>query len=163
MEPERLDEGRLERALSWFEEQHDYYVRHARRSKFFYGAAQAIAVVLAGITPVLVVIEELPVAVRGLPAAIAAMALALSNLFQWRENWLRFTQTAGALERERLWLDTRTGPYAAVEGGATRLERFVERASMIVASEYAGWQEMLLSRASETEIPKPLLRHEEAP
>ena len=105
---------RQQQALNWFDGQFKWYARHAKKARRAYTAAQGAAIVLSAVTPVIVVVESLPVAVRGIPAVIATIALAASNLFAWRENWARYTQTAGALERERLWFDTRTGPYAGV-------------------------------------------------
>jgi hypothetical protein len=138
---------RQQQALDWFHGQLDWYARNAKKSRWAYTAAQSAAIVLSAITPVIVVVESIPLATRGVPAVIATIALAASNLFGWRENWARNIQTAGALERERLWFDTQTGPYAGVEDANTRFEQYVATASATVTAEYGQWQAELLRRA----------------
>jgi hypothetical protein len=138
---------RQQQALDWFRGQLDWYARNAKKSRWAYTAAQSAAIVLSAVTPVIVVVESIPVAVRGVPAVIATIALAASNLFGWRENWARHIQTAGALERERLWFDTRTGPYAGIEDANGRFAQYVATASAIVTAEYGQWQTELLHRS----------------
>jgi hypothetical protein len=138
---------RQQQALDWFQSQLNWYARNAKKSRWAYTAAQSAAIVLSAVTPVIVVVQSIPVAVRGVPAVIATIALAASNLFGWRENWARHIQTAGALERERLWFDTRTGPYAGSADANARFAQYVAAASAIVTAEYGQWQSELLHRA----------------
>jgi hypothetical protein len=138
---------RQQHALEWFDGQYQWYAWNAKKSRWAYTAAQGAAIVFSAVTPVIVVVGSIPVVLRGVPAVLATIALAASNLFGWRENWARCIQTAGALERERLWFDTRSGPYAGVDDANSRFAQYVISASAIVTAEYGQWQAELFRRS----------------
>jgi Protein of unknown function (DUF4231) len=143
-------EDRLRVAWGWVQQERDWYAKHGARSRNWFAALQIAAIVLAALTPVLVAWDGLPAALQALPAALAAIMIGASAVFAWRENWVRFKQTAAALEREQLLFATQTQPY---EQGGDRdklVAQLVENTSRIVSREYTMWGEAVSQHTSES-------------
>lgn len=86
-----------------------WYTEEGRRQRRAFQTFQAAAILLSGITPILILV--LPPTLDGwaaLPAALASIAVGLSGIFQWKENYIRFAYTGEALKSERIKFVTRT-------------------------------------------------------
>lgn len=141
-------DDRLRIAWEWVQQERDWYAKHGARSRNWFGGVQIAAIALSGLTPVLVVWDGLPAALQALPAALAAIMLGASAVLAWRENWVRFKQTAAALEREQLLFATQTRPYDGDGDRDKLVARFVENTTRIVSGEYASWGEAVSAQSS---------------
>ena len=136
--------ARRAKALERCAQQVEWYERHARIASRSFTVFQAAAIVLGALTPVLILVTNLPKAVQALPAALASIAAGLVAMFRWLENRTRFSYTAEALKSERLKFETRTTPsYATSLADERALENFVARIEEISLREVAEWRSQL--------------------
>ena len=95
---------------------------------------------LSTLTPVLILVTELPPWAKALPAALAAIAATLSNIFHWQENWVRRASTLQALEVELVRYETRTSSaYDVNLDDHTALNHFVENMTGLNLNEVSNW------------------------
>jgi hypothetical protein len=134
-------DGRRELALRRADEQIDWYESHSARQWQAFSVFQTAAVVLGGLTPVLILWSGLPKAVQALPAALAAVAAGLVGIFRWPHNKTRYSFTAEALKSERVKFATRTTSlYGRDRTDEEALDSFVARIEDIAMSEVAEWR-----------------------
>lgn len=131
----------------------EWYESNARNARLLYRGFQSAALILSALTPVLILWTQLPTALQALPAAIAAIATGLSNMFAWRENWLRFQTAAEFLKSERTRFETRTtAEYRHDLSAQQALENFVNRIEGITLGETGQWHNR--ARATGTHTPE---------
>ena len=127
-----------------YQDQVDWYDRKAATSQTVYHRMQWAIIILAAVTPVLVVFvldRELPTALSHLPAvtsaAVAILTAALKT-FKYQENWISYRSTCEALRREKHLFDADLNDYRA---GSDKERRsvFVERVEDLLASENTAW------------------------
>ncbi len=118
-----------------------WYTKYARQSNVLYSSFTSAAVILAGLTPVLILIDELPKALQALPAALAAIAGGVAAVFGWHGDWLRYAATREALMHEAALLETRTGPYGPDVAEEERLASFMAAVEGLVLSETGAWKQ----------------------
>jgi Protein of unknown function (DUF4231) len=130
--------------LERWKRQKNWYEHHAYRNRVLHNASQATAVILSGITPVLVAWTELPTPLKALPPAIAAIAAGLNGVFHWQRNYVRFQWTAEELKSEQFSYSTRTKHYPdrSVEDA---LKYFAERIEGIALTETSDWAQAALT------------------
>jgi hypothetical protein len=138
-------------ALRRCDEQIDWYSRHSARAWLWFAVVQSAAVVLAAMTPVLILWSALPKAVQALPAALAAVAAGLAGTFRWLQDKSRWAYAAEALKSERVRYDTRTPPdYGPDLTDEEALAAFVRRIEAISMAEVSEWRsELTRAPASE--------------
>jgi len=134
---------RYEHILHWYD-----FIKNRNR-RYFY-TFQTGAIVLAAMTPVLILVNGSPKWLQALPAAAASIASALLGTFHWRENFLRFANTAEALRSEKVRYDARVGKlYGGSVDDAAAFDTFVQRMEEIVSSETMEWRTAYTSGTSE--------------
>ena len=140
--PETSDaDARRAFALARAEEQIAWYEAHSSRQWWTFAVFQTAAVLLGGLTPVLILWSELPKALQALPAALAAVAAGLVGIFRPLHNKVRYSFTAEALKSERVRYATRTGPLYGRELSADEaLDNFVARIEDISMTEVGEWR-----------------------
>jgi len=143
-----------EQALAYCQEMIAWYEQVKLRQRLVYQAAQIAIIVLSGLTPILILIGDIPLVWQALPPAVVTILVGLSGIFQWKENYLRFAYTSQALQSEKVRFETRTsGDYHRQLKDETALERFVTRVDNIVMGEVGEWrvlmQETVSSKSSE--------------
>jgi hypothetical protein len=128
-------------ALRRAAEQIQWYETHSARQWRAYSIFQSAAVLLGGLTPVLILWSDVPKAVQALPAALAAVAAGLVGIFRWPDNKTRYSFTAEALKSERVKYATRsTSRYGRDRSDDEALENFVARIEDIAMTEVAEWR-----------------------
>jgi Protein of unknown function (DUF4231) len=142
---EDLDERRA-LALERCDAQVRWYTKYGIWAGVLYRLFQTSAVVLAAITPVLILWTNLSVVLQALPAALASVAAALAGIYGWQENKARFSYTAEALKSERIKYETRTGLYRG--DPARALGRFVTRIEAIAMNETSEWRNAFVEAGS---------------
>ena len=146
--PSTLDE-RQEAALRRCDAQIDWYTRHYAQAWRWFAVVKTSAVVLAAITPVLILWSSLPKALQALPAALAAVAAGLAGSFRWLQNKTRWAYAAEALKSERVRYDTRTPPdYGPELTEEAALAAFVRRIEEVSMTEVSEWRSELSRPAS---------------
>lgn len=151
-------EPRKEEALARCEESIQWYKDEMTKSRRYFQWCQFSAIILAAVTPVLVVLQTMfegqqvsIVVLIALFPALTAILTALNASFQWRENWIRFGATAEALMSERVKFRTRsTKEYSTAQSDQKALENFIIRIETMRLGETAAWQ---LQRSTAPDIP----------
>lgn len=111
------------------------------RNRIYFYIFQSSAIVLAAMTPVLILVSGTPKWIQAFPAAAASIASAFLGTFHWRENFLRFANTAEALRSEKVRYDARVGSlYGGRVDDAKAFDTFVQRMEDIISSETAEWR-----------------------
>jgi hypothetical protein len=124
------------------------YEKYWRPRKRLYLGFQSAAVLLAGITPVLL-LTGIPKALQALPAALASIVGGLVAIYHWHDNVARSAYTAEALKSERAKFVTRaTDEYKDEESA---LANFVARIEDIRMTEVRGWRSAWRRAESRTE------------
>jgi Protein of unknown function (DUF4231) len=137
----RERDTRRELALRRVDEQIDWYETHSTRQWWAFSVFQSAAVVLGGLTPILILWSGLPKAVQALPAALAAIAAGLVGIFRWSHNKTRYSFTAEALKSERVKYATRTtSRYRHDLSDDQDLDNFVARIEDIAMTEVTEWR-----------------------
>jgi len=135
---------RREEAVRRCQEMIGWYETAKRTHRILYQTFQTLAVILSGLTPILILWDALPKAVQALPAALAAVFTAILGIFQWRETYTRFAYTAEALKSELVKYQTRTtAAYNPGVGGQQALDNFVAQVELLLMNEVTGWQALM--------------------
>ena len=125
---------RYEHVLHWYD-----FIKNRNRTYFY--VFQSAAIVLAAMTPVLILVSGTPKWIQAFPAAAASIASALLGTFHWRENFLRFANTAEALRSEKVRYDARVGSlYGGSVDDAKAFDTFVQRMEDLISSETVEWR-----------------------
>jgi hypothetical protein len=142
-------ETRRDFALDRVDEQIAWYESHSARQWQAFVIFQTAAVVLGGITPVLILWSGLPKALQALPAALATVAAGLVGIFRWPHNKTRYSFTAEALKSERVkYLTRTTSAYSPAIADTEALSNFVARIEEVAMTEVAEWRGDLLRGSS---------------
>lgn len=138
-----------ERALKRCQENINWYEKAKHRQRLAYQSFQVSAIVLSGLTPVLILWGDLPKALQALPAALAAIAARMAGVFQWKESYPRFAYVCEALKSERLKFETRTtAEYGPDLDKHQALDNFVVGREALVMDEVTDWRTQVQKAAS---------------
>ena len=127
----------------------DWYNKTKRQHRLLHQFFRSTAIILGGLTPVLVLIQAmanedvtkntLTILIALFPS-IAAIITGFDGLFQWKDNYIRMAQTAEALKSERIKFLTRTTRrYAKDKDDDKALDNFVSNVERIVLQERTDW------------------------
>ena len=127
-----------------YADQIDWYDRKARTNQRMYQWMQWVILILAAVTPVLVVFvrdKELPAGLHHLPAvtsAVVAILTAAMKTFKYQENWINYRTTCETLRKEKHFYDANLGDY---QGGSDEDKgaAFVERVESLISRENTVW------------------------
>ena len=128
-------------ALARCNELIEWYDKAKRLQRLAYQSFQVAAILLSGLTPILILWSKEPNAWTALPAALAAIATGLLGIFQWKENYIRFAYVSEALQSEKIKFQTRTTTnYDDKLEEHEALANFVTHVEDLVMSEVADWR-----------------------
>lgn len=135
------DSSARERALARCQRLIRWYTKEKRRQRLAYQTFQVAAILLSGVTPILILWSDVPDVWTALPAALAAIATGLLGIFQWKENYVRFAYVSEALQSEKNKFLTRTTTdYDKSLSEYEALSIFVTRVESLVMSEVSDWR-----------------------
>ncbi len=135
---------RCDELIKWYEGRQKVQRRRMVQSRL-------VAIGLSGLVPVLVIIQiSLPretlwwlllsILIAAFPAGATIMS-ALNEVFQYKDNWIRFSETAEELKSERAKFLTRTTKdYDQKLDEHTALSNFVSKVEGIVMRETRKWR-----------------------
>ena len=98
---QEFQKEKKEQALKECERLEESYGSAATGFQWAYFLSQFIAVVFSGITPILILMDNIPKHFQAAPPALASIAAGLS-VYNWRLNWTRNKITSESLKNERL-------------------------------------------------------------
>jgi hypothetical protein len=134
-----------EKALQRCQELIDWYEKQKPKHRIFDYALQTLTIVMAGITPLLIMIDNLHAAYKALPAVIATITAGLNAAFRSRATYVNFSYAAEQLKAAKLKYEIR---MAAEPSGSIDqmkdLEAFVDRIENIALTELSEWREQRL-------------------
>ena len=128
---------RVEDQLAWFGIKS---VQLGRR----YRLLLVLSVVLAGMTPLLILVSELPKIVQALPAALASMISGTIAIYGYPEQIAAFGRTLDEIRSQKFRFMSRVAPY----DGNDAFPRFVERVELAITSGSAQGRQAWLKGAS---------------
>lgn len=115
----------------------------ARTAGRWYYALQSAAIVLAAITPCLILIAQGNSGflqwVSAFAPAFAAVSAGLSHVFDWRQESVRCTTLEESIRSERWRYMTRTGDYGPTLTNDQALDHLVTRVDQINVHAVAEW------------------------
>src|SRR5687768_11390972 len=130
-----------DRALAHCEIYIAWYDRVKTTSRRLDHVFQTATISLSAITPLLILISDLPAVLKALPATLAGIAAGLQGVFKFRERYLGFALAGELLKAEKLRFEVRA--EALVPGNpdsAKAVEQFVKRVNRIVLAETEEWR-----------------------
>ena len=143
-------------ALDRCEKLIDWYDKTKRLQRIAYQGFEVAAIVLSGLTPILILWSNLCEVLQALPAALAGIAIGLLGIFQWRANYVRFGYVCEALKSEKLKFETRTtADYDTKLDEHKALGHFVTRMEALVMSEVTDWRGQMQKAADDSKPSDP--------
>ncbi len=127
-----------------YDDQVGWYDRKAGANQTIYCRMQWAIIILAAVTPILVVFvldKDLPGWLQHLPAFTSAVVVILTaamKTFKYQENWTNYRATCETLQREKHLHDANLGDYRAGSDEQKR-SAFVERVESVLARENTTW------------------------
>jgi hypothetical protein len=134
-------------ALAALEESFDWYSKAAWRAKVGYWISEIALLVVAAAIPASAAFTDN----QRLPAALGAVVVVLTGLrtvFQWRDDWLGFTDACARLKTQRAFYEGRVGEYT----GGDRDERLVQRVREIEGAETATWATLRRNAGAQRDV-----------
>ncbi len=130
--------GILEGSLRW-------YARSAWNSKIRYLASESALLLVGALIPAAAAFTSDPRVTAGLGVLVVVLT-GMRQLFRWRENWIRNTDTCSRLSTERTLYAVRERPY----NGDDCDQQLVTRVRYIEAAATETWMDMLAHSESPT-------------
>ncbi len=138
---------RRDKALERYREEVQWYGRTKLAQRRAYQILQVCVIVFSGLTPILILIDQVPKPLQALPAALAGILAALLATFRLQENYVRFGYTIEALKSELLKYETQADPDYGPEVDAQKaFERFVSRMEGMIMAEVTDWRQAAVRR-----------------
>ena len=140
-------ESRQAAALEACKASMTWFTKNKRTARILYYASQVATITLSALTPVLILITDLPKWAQALPAALAAIAASLSSAFNWKENWIRRSTTFEFLMAEKTRYETRSSSaYAMDLSEDEALNNFVQNMTELNLMEVSNWEKAISHR-----------------
>jgi ABC-type multidrug transport system fused ATPase/permease subunit len=121
-----------------YQGQKKWYASKARLNKKKYFLLQWTVIVLAAVTPILVVsfTSSNTRWITVLISAFVAVGTAALKTFQYQEKWINYRTTAEMLKKEEYFYMASVGDY---QKSQNRKRLFVERVESIISNENTSW------------------------
>jgi hypothetical protein len=154
-------------ALDRCDELIGWYQKNQAKQRNYRTSNRLVAVVLSGLVPVLVIVQmsftvkdawwlSLSLLIALFPA-VTTIFTTLNDLFQYKENWIRYTIALEELKSEKLKYQTRTTRlYQSRLDDHEALSNFVFRIESITLGETRKWQSLVEQAKDLEELIKPL-------
>ena len=135
---------RCDDLIDWYKD--NMFIQRRRMAR-----SRLVAIVLSGLIPVLVIVQMslqrttiwwvgISILIALFPAS-AAIISGMNELFQYKENWIRFSETEEELKSEKArYLTRTTPPYDKRLDDYKALSHFVARVEAITLRETRKWR-----------------------
>lgn len=122
------------------------YEKAASAFQSSYFISQFIAVVFSGVTPILILMDNMPKYVQAIPPALASIAAGVS-VYNWRLNWARNRITSESLKSERLNFEMRvTAEYDSKLTDDVALGNFRRNVVNLHLQAMREWEEAIVKQ-----------------
>lgn len=88
-------------ALNYCNKLSEKYRRNFRLYRKLHRYSQLTTLFLSGLTPILILIKDLPDAWKAVPSALIAISTGLLSIFDTKENWVSYRVALEYLELEK--------------------------------------------------------------
>ena len=148
-----------------FEDQCDYYSRHAALNRKRYLTVQTITIMACALSPLIAMMPDGtgstgvaallpgPKILMAILAAVAGVCTALEKLMKFQENWVNYREIREALRREQALFQTGVEEYASLVAEDERRRLFVSRVEGSLRRESSQWVAAATSKAAGTAPP----------
>ena len=138
---------RRDKALERYREEIDWYGHVKQRHRRAYQLLQVCVIVFSGLTPLLILIDQVPKPLQALPAALAGMLAAILATFRLQDNYARFGYTMEALKSELLRFESQGDrDYGPDVDSQKAFERFVSKMEAMIMAEVTDWRQAAIKR-----------------
>ena len=143
---------RRDKAIERYTAEIEWYEKAKRNQGRIRRVLLTSIILFSGLTPILLLIDEMPKFVQALPAALAAILAALNATFHVPENYARFSYTLEALKSEKFKFETRVSEdYGVKVDDQKALERFVSKMEGLLISEVTEWRQVVVKSDAKEE------------
>ncbi len=151
-QPDTELQVRQQQAIQRYRDEIEWYGRVKQSHRGTYQILQVCVIVFSSLTPILILIEQLPKALQALPAALAAILTAVLATFRYQDNYVRFGYTLELLKSELFKYETRsTREYEPSADKQKALEHFIARMEDIIMTEVADWRQAATRKAEQAD------------
>lgn len=130
------DEADATYARDVADKSYDWYKKAAIRSRRAHRTSAIAIQVVAASIPVSVALAPSEPTIPAVLGAVIVLLSSVRSIFNWHEDYLRFSSSREAVEQERRRYRLRVKPY---EDPVTRSGLLAERISEIERNEMSGW------------------------
>lgn len=149
-----MESTRTQKALDYCNGIIERYSKDAVSHRNSYFISQAATVFLAGITPLLIIAEQVPKIIQAIPPTIASMTAGMV-VYKWHKNWVCCKDTAEALESERVKFELRvTTLYDFNLNEDAAIGNFLDRIYEINSKHIQDWKVEAVEGLKETATPQ---------
>ena len=121
-----------------------YHKLAATSFRWGYFLSQFAAVVFSGITPILILMDNVPKYVQAIPPAIASISAGLS-VYNWRLSSVRSQRAATLLENERLNFELRVGKcYSHSLASEAAIANFMKNVMQVQNQVLDEWEKVVV-------------------
>lgn len=140
--------SRVDDQIVWYDKKSQKSQKNYKRLKFleiFFSVSIPVmsAIQAGGNVDILIYIIG---AAGGLIALIAGML----TLHKYHEKWIQYRLTTENLKRERIFYESRMGPYSPSKAGKDTYPTLVERIEAILANENAEWGKYMIDNKEDS-------------
>jgi hypothetical protein len=122
-----------------YQNQVDWYDRKATKYKKLYNFFQAVVIVLALITPVVIALADFGFWLRWIAIAISALVAigtSVMKTFRYQEIWITYRTTCETLKKEIHFYRWQLGEY---DTASNAMQLFVDRVESLLSQENTRW------------------------
>jgi|SRR5579859_1568950 len=142
------------KALERYRDEIQWYEQIKHRQRRAYLLLQVCVIAFSGLTPLLILIDQVPKTLQALPAALAGVLAAILATFRLQDNYVRFGYTTEALKSELLKYEARGDrDYGPDVDDQLAFERFVSRMEGLIMAEVTDWRQSAI-RKEQPEEPQ---------
>jgi Protein of unknown function (DUF4231) len=145
-ESQSLQEEKKQQALKECMRLEKNYESASAAFQSSYFLSQFVAVVFSGITPILILMDNVPKYVQAVPPALASISAGVS-VYDWRLNWARNRFSSESLKSERLNFDMRvTSDYDSKLTDEAALGNFRKNVMSIHHQAMREWEQAIVKQ-----------------
>jgi hypothetical protein len=136
---DQTDNNSVSYAIRIADDSYDWYMSAARKARFYHRLTASATQAIAAAIPVAAAIAPRNAIVPAFLGGAIVVLGGLRSLFDWQENYIRFTEARESVEAERRLYRTNSPPY---DDPATNEQVLVTAVTRIEREEMRAWFEI---------------------
>jgi uncharacterized protein DUF4231 len=130
------------------------YYKKAHQNRFFHLFLSVLIAICAAVVPVLINLDVGFHNLATLLSVLVTIAVALQEIFRFREHWRNYNLIETSLRREEMLFSMSAGDYAKLKKPGKRLDWFVQRVEGLIEEERKETINMRTNANSVNEVGK---------